>query len=520
MKRRDLLKRGLLAGATTALAGCLPRGIASGPPTGALFGGDAARPWAGRIRNVIFLAYDGTGYEDAATAGHFSRRVLNRPLLFEQLLSEGYCGSMYTNSLTSVVTDSAAASSAWATGRKVANPYLSMYPDGTPLTTIFQLAQGQGLRTGLVTSTRVTHATPAAWATRVSHRDIEDEVARQYLEVKPDVLLGGGRGPFEAEHRGDGRDLFEEFREAGYDIVQTAEELDRSNGSRLLGAFTPGLQYLPYEVDRRFQEHPAPSLTQLTRKALDVLSGADQGFVLQVEAGRIDHANHHNDPGALVWDWAAADDTLQVIKSHVDGRDDTLLIIACDHDTGGGVVYGFGPWYVQSTPAFETLGACRSSHEWLVREVLSRSPSAGEVRDSVQQYLGIPLNHEQAVQIAELLSTRPLTPDLLRGHPNAHRTQPNNSLAYLLSISPDWEPNRPNIAFATGQHTAGLVPAILYGPMIPRGNMGVIDNTELFRVMIDALGIEFENPVMTEEEALRAAATALLDVESSDPMHA
>lgn len=504
MKRRDLLKAGVLAG-TGAMAGCLPASRANGllderPST------NGEHPWAGRVRNIIFLIYDGTGFEDAAAAGHFARRILNRPLLFERFMSEGRSGVVQTHSLTSVVTDSAAASSAYATGRKVVNSALSMFPDDTQLTTILELAKDRGLATGLVTTTRITHATPAGWAAKVPHRNMEDDIALQYLDLGPDVLLGGGQGPFEAAEREDGRDLYADFERRGYEILKTSQGLARSNGSRLLGTFTPGMEHLPYEVDRRFQGHPAPSLSEITRRGLDVLSGSERGFVLQVEAGRIDLANHANDPGGMIWDWMAADEALEVLMDFVDRDGETLLIMAPDHDTGGSAVYGFGPWYLRSTEAFETLSRRRASHEWLLAHGLSDEPGAGEVRDAVDRLLGVPLSPEIAQTVARVVGTSGRLPEALRrGHPNAHATQPANTLGQLLSTSPDWTPDRPNIAYATGQHTAGLVPAVLYGAMVPPGNLGVVDNTEFFRMMVDVLRIDFENPMMTEEEALQLA---------------
>jgi alkaline phosphatase len=517
MKRRDLLKGGLWAGAagmSGGLLGCAPGmgapgALAQGP------GVDGTRPWSRRARNVIFLVYDGTGYEDAAAAGHFSRRILNRPLLFERLLSEGAAGSMQTHSLTSVVTDSSAASTTWSTGRKVVNYDVSMFPDGRPLTTIFDLARGRGMATGLVTTTRITHATPAAWATKVRNRDLEQEIAAQYLEAAPDVLLGGARGPF--EDREDGRDLFAEFRQRGYDVLHTPEDLARTNGSRLLGTFTPGMEHMPYEVDRRFQGRPVPSLAQMTTRALEVLSGSERGFVLQVEAGRIDLANHYNDPGGMIWDWMAADEALAVVKDFVDRDGETLLITAADHDTGGSVVYGFGIWFLRSTEAFETLGKRKASNEWLLEHGLPARPSAEDVREAVTRHLGFSPTAEQAAEVATVLGApRPVPAELRRGHWNAHYLHPENTVGQILSTSPSRAPDRPNIAYGTSSHTAGLVPAVLYGPMVPQGSLGVIDNTALYHVMTEALGIDFQNPAMTEEEA-RAILAQRADAAAPEP---
>lgn len=493
MERRDLLKLGAVAGVASAL-GLRPGGELSAR----VAGGDV--PGRGRVRNVIFLAYDGTGYEDFATAEFFSRRVVGRPLRFNDLLRGGRTGTMIPSSLTSWVTDSAAATTAWSTGRKVVNGALSMYPDGRELATIFDLARDRGLATGLVTSARITHATPGGWGAKVAHRDNEAEIAEQYLTGRVDVLLGGGRGPFFPASRLDGRDLPAEYRAAGYDVVTTAEELERASASRILGIFTPGLQHLPYEVDRLFQGHPAPSLAHLTQAALDRLDGAENGFILQVEAGRIDHANHNNDPGALIRDWMAADETLEVLLEFVDGRDDTLLLFACDHDTGGGVAYGWGSGYRNSNPGLMALAEPRASYEWLLREILPRNPDPGEVQAAVREHLRIPLDDTQSEQISAILSGA--NPRTMRwGHRNAHGGAPNDQMAQVLSQSPTGRPDRPSISFATANHTAGFVPCVIYGAGTPPGNLGVVDNTELFDVMTSALGITHQNPIMTEEEA-------------------
>jgi len=503
MNRRDLLKAGALAGAAAA-ASHLPGLGAIRAARAALPGAVEAGGWR-ESRNLIFLVLDGTGYEDMAAASLFSRRVLGRPLLLERVLSAGQYGSMDPQSLTAVVTDSAAATSAWATGRRVVNGALSQLPDGRDLTTILQLARDQGRATGLVTSTRMTHATPAGWVARVAARGMEEEIAEQYLAFRPDVLLGGGRGPFEAETRSDGRDLVAEFREAGYDVIHDEEGLEAATGDRLLGLFTDRDLHLPYEVDRRFQNAPSPSLTTMTTKALQHLGDRDGGFVLQVEAGRIDHANHRSDLGAALWDWIAADEALDVILTFMEIQNDTILIVAADHDTGGGAVYGFGPGYRASTPAFETLGGVRASHEWLFREVIVPGVSPEDIQDAVQEYLGVMVPDSNAEIMARVVAGERGNREVQRGHPNAHASQPGNTLAKLITISPDGSPDRPNVSFSTSHHTAGLVPVAVLGPSVAPGSLGFLENTEIFHIMCAALGVRFENPGMTEAEALEVA---------------
>ena len=140
-----------------------------------------------KARNVILFVYDGFSWEDLAVVHHYANRHQGRTLALERLLALGTSGSMMTQSLTSIVTDSAAAATAWGTGRRTANANVGVFPDGQTLTTILELAKARGQATGLITTTRVTHATPAGFAAHIKDRNSEDEIALQYLELQPDV---------------------------------------------------------------------------------------------------------------------------------------------------------------------------------------------------------------------------------------------------------------------------------------------------------------------------------------------
>lgn len=490
MKRRDLVKQGLAAAAAAALplagTACAPAAASTGRQFSP----------GGRARNIIFYAYDGLTVEDMATARYFAERHLSgRVLTLERLLARGASGLMLSHSLTSVVTDSASATTAWATGRKIVNGALSMFPDGRELTTILDLAKQTGKATGLITSTRITHATPAGWIAKVPIRGMEDEIASRYLEFQPEVLLGGGIVHFHPEVRADGRDLYQEFRNRGYAVAGTAEDMARANASRLLGTFAPS--HMPFEVDRRFQGAAGPSLAEMVEKGLNILADYGNGFVVQVEAGRIDHANHGNDPGAMVWDMIAADDALDVILRFVDRNPDTLLIMASDHGTGSGAVYGVGRNYNASTPAFDHLGDWRASYERLY-ELIGSAPGAGDIAEAAREHLGVRLSSDQARLAMEVIYRER---DL--GHPTAHRSQPANGLYHVLSSADFLSPDRVNLNYATGQHTAGPVPVAALGADTTTRGLGVVDNTELFGWMTSALGIEHDNPIMTEREALR-----------------
>jgi alkaline phosphatase len=483
MKRRELIRAGVLAGAA-GMAGVKPVGGSVPFPL----------PPSSRARNVILLAYDGLTWEDVGAAQFHSRRLRNRPLTLARLLRERRGGSMETYSLNSVVTDSAAAASAWGSGRKGVNAMINMYPDGTRLTPVLEIARGEGRATGLVTTTRVTHATPAGWLARVDSRNDEDEIADQYLAFGPDVLLGGGARHFDPQRRRDGRDVAAEFAQAGYGVVRDPSALERSNASRLLGLFTD--DHLPFELDRQRQGVAAPSLAEMTRKALDLLDGHRRGFVLQVEAGRVDHANHKSDAAAALHDIFAADTTLALLLDWVDARPDTLLIVASDHGTGGGAAYGTGPQYRNSSVALERLDRHDASFDHILGRLRREGPD-GAVGDIVREHTGVELDAEQVAVLRAVLEQARSSVNRV-----AFQEQPFNTLGHLVyGGGTALHADRVNVSFATGQHTAGPVPVAAYGRGAAELETAFVDNTVLFDWVLAALGTTFSNPVMSEEAA-------------------
>lgn len=316
-----MTRRAFLAGALL-LAQAFPASGASGSNT---------------PKNVILLIGDGMGFAQTTLA----RLSLGRSDSVLAMDTMPYAGFVKTHPAETdgrrgVLTDSAAAATALATGHKTKNGMLGMLPDGKSVRTILEAAQLQGRSTGLVTTTTITHATPAGFAAHVPSRGDEADIAVQYLQRKVDVLLGGGEAfflPQEAEgsKRKDDRDLLAEFRSAGYTVLRTREELLSAHGDRLLGVFSK---------NHMETKPPEPSLAEMTRRALTTLSRNRRGFFLMVEGGQIDFAGHANDAPNNVKQTLDFDAAIAEVLDFARRRGDTLVLVTADHETGGLAIIG------------------------------------------------------------------------------------------------------------------------------------------------------------------------------------
>ncbi|MEP0548358.1 MAG: alkaline phosphatase [Rhodothermales bacterium] len=278
-----------------------------------------------RPRNVIVMIADGFGPASATLAREFS----GAPLAFDEILR----GVVRTASSSSRVTDSAASATSYASGVKTYNGAIGVDSLQRPVGTVLEAAEARGMATGLVATSRITHATPAAFAAHVPYRGAEDEIAAQMVAQGVDVILGGGRRHFvpgdAAGVRTDGRDLLAEARAQGVAVVEDRAGFEGVTETPVLGLFAA--DHLDYEIDRTDQ----PSLAEMTRTALALLDGDEDGFFLLVEGSRIDHAAHANDPVGHVHDILAYDAAVRVALdfARADGR--TLVLSTADHETGG-----------------------------------------------------------------------------------------------------------------------------------------------------------------------------------------
>ncbi|CAJ1870072.1 Alkaline phosphatase [Aeromonas jandaei] len=269
-------------------------------------------------------------------------------------------------------TDSAPSMAAYTTGVKMNNEVIAMSSDtkavapgkdangnkgvnncasdnGKPVPTILELAKAAGKSVGAVTTTELTHATPAATYSHICHRDAAYAIAaqavpggagfNQALGNGVDVLMGGGANhwtPYNSTSnkggRADGRDLTAELTAQGYRYVTTRSDLAKVESGKLIGLFS-AKSHLDYELDRvaKGAANTQPSLSEMTAKAIDLLSQNSQGYFLMVEGGRIDHALHGTNAKRSLTDAVALDDAVKTALGKVDLKD-TLIVVTADHD--------------------------------------------------------------------------------------------------------------------------------------------------------------------------------------------
>lgn len=288
-------------------------------------------------RNIILFIGDGMGAEHRKAARWISVGK-DEQLAMDKMLVNG---TLQTHSADNVITDSAAAATAMATGIKTNNDVISLDDNLNYIPTILEKAKNQGKSVGIVTTTQLTHATPAAFASHVENRKYMLKIADQMINSKVDVLLGGGEDEFISENdlgcfpengeRTDGSDLVYEARSKGYEFVchSAALELIEPNSTALLlGLFSDEGMTRPY----------SPTLASMTSKAIDILSKNSDGFFLMVEGGQIDWASHSNDAENAIADTIALDEAVVVAKQFYLKSKNTLIIVTADHETGGMIV--------------------------------------------------------------------------------------------------------------------------------------------------------------------------------------
>jgi alkaline phosphatase len=301
-----------------------------------------------KVKNIIFVVPDGMGLANVTAARIYKYGISKERLSLETLERIGYQSTYARNS---VITDSAAGASTWACGQKFNNGEISFHGEtGESPQTILELAKAKGKSTGLVATSTITHATPAAFGAHVISRSCENEIARQYiLKTGVDVILGGGKMRFNSTNNdscGAGGDFITAAQAKGYTVVYTKEEMLKvQNTKKLLGLFSEGpLAPGPKRAGDDTIKTREPTLAEMTGTALKILGKSEKGFFLLVEASQVDWANHGHNLEYQIAEMLALDQAVRVVLDWVNAKSnrksETLIIIVPDHETGGFAING------------------------------------------------------------------------------------------------------------------------------------------------------------------------------------
>lgn len=392
MKRRDFFRNTALTAAGAALVSPLQ---AISTPSNIFRGQYAGK----KAKNIIFMVSDGMSSGTLALANMLSERRDGKLSPWMSLYAENKVsrGLMDTASANSLVTDSSAASSSWGGGVRVNNGAVNVAPDGSRPLPILQKFKAAGKSVGVVTSVTVTHATPAGFTVNSDSRSDEPGIAQQYLDLRLDVIMGGGVEHFSADRRKDELDLFAQYANSGYQVAKTRDELlaIEKNGNRnpLLGIFSLG--GLPYALDRendQEQKNTTPSIAEMTRAAIKQLGKNKEGFVLQVEGGKVDWAAHANDVSALVYDQLAFEEALNEAIAFAEQDGETLVVVTTDHGNANPGLFS-GQY-----ESFDRLLSFKHTNDWVLQGI-DRGFTADQVIQRIEHAQGIVIRSEEAIQL-------------------------------------------------------------------------------------------------------------------------
>ena len=322
-----------------------------------------------KAKNIILMIGDGMGPQQISMLESYaqlapSSSYKNGVTAMQKLADAGTIGLSMTYPYGSVVVDSASSASQLATGKPSPSEAIGLDHKGNPAETVLERAQKLGKATGLVSDTRLTHATPASFAAHQAHRSMENQIAEDMLETGVDVMLSGGirywipksvneKGKAYKEmvaltdgnvrvksKRKDERNLLLEAKDDGYQLAFNRTALEKASGDKLLGlfAYSGMMDGIEHTQTKNSSKRTQPTLKEMTIKALDILSKDKDGFFLMVEGGQIDWAAHNNDAATMLHELLKFDEAVSAVYEWAKDRDDTLVVVTADHETGS---FGF-----------------------------------------------------------------------------------------------------------------------------------------------------------------------------------
>ncbi|KKH50690.1 alkaline phosphatase [Methanosarcina sp. 1.H.A.2.2] len=432
------------------------------------------------IKNIIVLVPDGCSQSVQTLARWYS----GKPLQLDEMM----VGAVSTYSADSVITDSSAAATALATGHKTTNGFISVgrADDSVlsileapseevqyrPLATVLEGSKLEGKATGLVVTSRVTHATPAAFASHVDDRDNENEIMEQMVYGDIDIVFGGGSGYLvpvdEGGKRKDGENLTKVLLDRGYQFIDNKDEMLDLTSGRTWGLFAKS--HMESDINRPLLAPEEPSLAEMTEKAIELLSQDKDGFFLMVEGSQVDWADHSNDPIYAVTSFLAFDEAVKVAVDFAEKDGHTLVLAFPDHNTGGMIIGSYSDSEYTSTTVKDVIKPLKGMklNSPGVEAKIGKDLSPKNIKTQLKTWWGIDATDEDITEILELYND-------------------GKGLSLDYAISEVISRNHTVIGWTTHGHCGEDVPLWAYGPDSPAGHM---DNTEIAEYVAKELGFD------------------------------
>lgn len=456
-----------------------------------------------RVKNVILFIGDGMTIANRTSARVFSKGIsegkYQGKLSFDDMPNTALIGTSGSDSL---ITDSANSMSAYTTGHKTAvnamGVYVSRASDNLShpkVETIAELIKRKTkMSVGIVSDAELQDATPGAVVAHTRRRADKSYIADQLLASGAEVILGGGSAYFypqssKGSKRKDEKNLVEQFKANGYEISFDKEELIKAGNAastkKLFGVFHP--DNMDGSLDRFFlkkntvEQYPnQPDLTDMTRSAINVLSKNPNGFFLMVEAALIDKFNHPLDWERAAFDTIMLSNAVQIAKDFAKTHPDTLIIVTPDHTHSGsisGVVHDAKPG-----PLREKVGVyAEAGYPNYPKANVEGYPNQIDVSKRLAFFYGNYPDHYETLHPKLDATFKPAVKD------EAGKYVANSKYIQMQEDSIHMPGNLPSNQ-AVGVHTADDAVLNAMGPGSEKFR-GFMDNTEVFRVMVDALGL-------------------------------
>jgi alkaline phosphatase len=350
-----------------------------------------------------------------------------------------------------------------------------------PVASILEAAKLAGKATGIVATSRVTHATPAAFACHIQDRNWDNEIMEHMVYNNVDVVFGGGArhlipegasyettfGATWGGKRTDGENLMEVLKKRGYAFVDNKEDMLALAEGPVWGLFDDS--HMQPDIDRKHFADHEPSLAEMTQKAIELLSQDRDGFFLMVEGSQVDWAGHNNDPIYMVTDFIAFDDAVKVACDFAEQDGRTLVLAYPDHNTGGMKIghYNTAVGYTETTveDLVKPLKGMTITSPGLV--AMLEDDSDYELAAKTLEYWNLALTDADIDEIRALKLPEGLA----------------YSLARVVSK------NYTVIGWTTHGHNGETVPVWIHGADAP---VGIIDNTELALMAAGAMNVDLE----------------------------